>query len=132
MPAKAKKSAKETVLETIEKMSVIELSELVKALEEKFGVSAQIPTVQSVAQTPAGAPPPQAEEKKEFDVILSAIGEKKIQVIKEVRAITNLGLKEAKDFVEAAPKTVKSGIPKEEADKIRERLQTVGATVEIK
>jgi len=132
MPAKAKKSAKETVLETIEKMSVIELSELVKALEEKFGVSAQIPTVQSVAQTPAGAPPPQAEEKKEFDVILSAIGEKKIQVIKEVRAITNLGLKEAKDFVEAAPKTVKSGIPKEEADKIRERLQTVGATVQIK
>lgn len=132
MPAKAKKSAKETVLETIEKMSVIELSELVKALEEKFGVSAQIPTVQPVAQTQAGAPPPQAEEKKEFDVILAAVGEKKIQVIKEVRAITNLGLKEAKDFVEAAPKTVKSSIPKEEADKIRERLQGVGATIEIK
>lgn len=130
MAARTKKTNKETALEAIEKMSVLELSELVKDLEEKFGVSAQIPAVQ--APTAPAAAAPQVEEKTEFDVILTAIGEKKIQVIKEVRAVTGLGLKEAKEFCESAPKPVKTGVSKEEAEKLKEKLESLGAKVEIK
>ena len=122
---------KEEVVEFISSMSVLELSELVKELEEKFGVSAAAPV--AVAAAP-GAPVSQAEaqEKTEFDVILSAIGDKKIQVIKAIRAITGLGLKEAKALVDEAPKTVKEGISKKEAEDINKQLEEAGATVEIK
>jgi large subunit ribosomal protein L7/L12 len=122
---------KEEVVEFISSMSVLELSELVKELEEKFGVSAAAPV--AVAAAP-GAPVSQAEaqEKTEFDVILGAIGDKKIQVIKAIRAITGLGLKEAKALVDEAPKTVKEGISKEEAEDINKQLEEAGATVEIK
>jgi len=133
MATRTKKSNKEVALEAIEKMSVLELAELVKDLEEKFGVSAQMPTVQAAATAAAGvAAEPQAEEKTEFDIILTAVGEKKIQVIKEVRAITGLGLKEAKEFCESAPKPIKTGVPKEEADKIKEKLESIGAQIEVK
>jgi large subunit ribosomal protein L7/L12 len=112
-------------------MSVLDLSEMVKELEEKFGVSAAAATV--AAAPAAGSSEAAAEEvKTEFDVVLTAIGEKKINVIKEVRAITGLGLKEAKEFVESAPKTVKEGIPQEEADALKAKLEAVGATAEIK
>jgi large subunit ribosomal protein L7/L12 len=124
---------KEDVIQFIANMSVLELSELIKELEEKFGVSAAAPV--AFAAMPAGAGDvgaAAAEEKTEFDVILTAAGEKKIQVIKEVRAITSLGLKEAKALVEEAPKPVKEGISKEDAQKIKEQLESAGATVEIK
>jgi len=130
MAARTKKTNKQIALEAIEKMTVLELSELVKDLEEKFGVTAQVPTVQ--AQAAPVAAEPEAEEKAEFDLILTAVGEKKIQVIKEVRAITGLGLKEAKEFCESAPKPIKTGIPKEEAEKLKEKLESMGAKVEIK
>jgi large subunit ribosomal protein L7/L12 len=123
---------KEDVIEFIANMTVLELSELIKELEEKFGVSAAAPI--AFAGMPAGGGDAAAavEEKTEFDVILAAIGDKKIQVIKEVRAITGLGLKEAKDLVEAAPKAVKEGITKEDAEKIKAQLEGSGASVEIK
>jgi large subunit ribosomal protein L7/L12 len=114
-------------------LTVIEAAQLSKMLEEKWGVSAAAPV--AVAAAGAGAAAPAAEaavEQTEFDVILAAIGEKKINVIKEVRAITSLGLKEAKDLVEAAPKPVKEGVNKEEAAKIKKQLEDAGATVEIK
>jgi large subunit ribosomal protein L7/L12 len=114
-------------------LTVIEAAELSKMLEEKWGVSAAAPI--GVAALAGGAAAPAAEaaaEQTEFDVILAAIGEKKINVIKEVRAITSLGLKEAKDLVEAAPKPVKEGVNKEEAAKIKKQLEDAGATVEIK
>lgn len=130
MATRTKKTNKQVALEAIEKMSVLELSELVKDLEEKFGVSAQMPTVQ--APTAPAAAEPQAEEKTEFDIVLTAVGEKKIQVIKEVRAITGLGLKEAKEFCEAAPKPIKTGITKEEAEKLKEKLESLGAKIDIK
>jgi large subunit ribosomal protein L7/L12 len=122
---------KEDVVEFISGMSVLELSELVKELEEKFGVSAAAPV--AVAAAP-GAPVAQteAEEKTEFDAILSEIGDKKIQVIKAIRAITGLGLKEAKALVDDAPKPVKEGVSKEEAEDIGKQLEEAGATVEIK
>ncbi|UCD87674.1 MAG: 50S ribosomal protein L7/L12 [Desulfobacterales bacterium] len=122
---------KEQVIEYISSMSVLELSELVKELEEKFGVSAAVPVAAAAA---SGAPVAQAEaeEKTEFDAILSAIGDKKIQVIKAIRAITGLGLKEAKALVDEAPKPVKEGISKEEAEDIKKQLEEAGATVEIK
>ncbi len=122
---------KEQVIEYISSMSVLELSELVKELEEKFGVSAAVPVAAAAA---SGAPVAQAEaeEKTEFDAILSAIGDKKIQVIKAIRAITGLGLKEAKALVDEAPKSVKEGISKEEAEDIKKQLEEAGATVEIK
>ena len=123
---------KEQVIEFIANMTVLELSELVKELEEKFGVSAAAPVAVAGAPAAAGEAAAPAEEKTEFDVILAAVGDKKIQVIKEVRAITGLGLKEAKALVEEAPKPVKEGIVKEEADKIKEQLEGAGATVEIK
>jgi large subunit ribosomal protein L7/L12 len=131
MATRTKKSNKEVALEAIEKMTVLELSELVKDLEEKFGVSAQMPMVQAAA-TASVAAEPEAEEKTEFDIILTGVGEKKIQVIKEVRAITGLGLKEAKEFCESAPKPIKTGVPKEEADKIKEKLESIGAQIEVK
>lgn len=119
---------KEQVVSFIENMSVLELSTLVKDLENKFGVSAAAP----VAAAAASAAAPVAEAKTEFAVVLTAAGEKKINVIKEVRAITGLGLKEAKDLVEGAPKTVKEGINKQEADEIKKKLEAEGAKVEIK
>ena len=120
---------KEQVVSFIENMSVLELSTLVKDLENKFGVSAAAPVAAAAAGAAAA---PVAEAKTEFTVVLAAAGEKKINVIKEVRAITGLGLKEAKDLVEGAPKTVKEGINKQEADEIKKRLEAEGAKVEIK
>jgi large subunit ribosomal protein L7/L12 len=122
---------KEEILEAIEQMTVLELSELVKAMEEKFGVSAAAPMAMAMPQ--AGAPAAEAEEEQtEFDVVLASIGDKKIQVIKVVREITGLGLKEAKEVVDAAPKAVKEGVSKEEAEDIKGKLEEAGATVEIK
>lgn len=126
--------SKEEVIKAIESMSVLELAELVKALQERFGVSAAVPMA---AAAPAGAPAPAAaaapaeEEKTEFNVILKEVGPNRVNVIKEVRAVTNLGLKEAKDLVEAAPKVVKEGVPKDEAQSIKAKLEAAGATVEI-
>lgn len=120
---------KEDVIEFIENMSVLDLSELVKELEEKFGVSAAAPVAVVAA---GGAAPAEAAEQTEFDVVLTSFGAQKIKVIKEVRAITGLGLKEAKDLVEAAPKAVKEGVSKDEAAKIKEQLIGVGAEVEVK
>ncbi len=126
------KITKEDVIDFIANMSVLELSELVKEMEEKFGVSAAAP-VAMMAAGPAGDAGGAAEEEKtEFDVILTAFGDKKIQVIKEVRAITGLGLKDAKTLVDEAPKPVKEGIPKDEAEKIKSQLEEAGAQVEVK
>jgi large subunit ribosomal protein L7/L12 len=120
---------KDDVLNYIETASMLEISDLVKEIEDKFGVSAAPVAVAAVG----GAAEAEAvEEKTSFDVILASIGEKKIQVIKEVRAITGLGLKEAKDLVEGAPKAIKEGVSKEEADQIKEKVEAAGATVEIK
>ncbi|GAB4247409.1 MAG: 50S ribosomal protein L7/L12 [Thermoleophilia bacterium] len=119
------------LIEEIKKMSVLELAEVVKALEEEFGVSAAAPV--AVAGAPAaGAAPAEAEEKTEFDVILQGAGEKKIQVIKVVRQLTGLGLKEAKELVDNAPNPVKEGVDKEEAENIKSQLEEAGATVEVK
>ena len=123
--------SKEQVIEFISSMSVLELSEMVKELEEKFGVSAAAP-VAAVAAPGAAAGAPAAEEKTSFDVVLTSSGDKKINVIKEVRAITGLGLKEAKDFVEGAPNTVREGMIQEEAEALKKQLEESGATVEIK
>ncbi len=121
------------ILRAIEQLTVLELAELVKALEEKFGVSAAaaVAVAAPAGGGAAGAQAPQ-EEKTSFTVILASVGDKKIQVIKEIRAITNLGLKEAKDLVEGAPKTIKEGVSKEEADKIKKVIEEQGAKVEIK
>jgi large subunit ribosomal protein L7/L12 len=122
----------ETLVEEIGKLTLTEASELVKALEEKFGVSAAPAMMAGVmAAAPAGDAPAQ-EEKTEFDVVLTAAGESKINVIKVVRALTGLGLKEAKDLVDGAPKTVKEGISKDEAEKVAKELKDVGASVELK
>jgi len=121
-----------TVVSTIEEMSVLELSDLVKALEEKFGVSAAAPQAVAVAGAPAAGGAAAEEEKTVFTVVLAEVGAKKINVIKEIRALTNLGLKEAKDLVEAAPKEVKEGVTKEEAEKIKKQLEEAGAKVELK
>ncbi len=125
---------KEDVIKFIENMTVLELAEFVKELEERFGVTAAAP-VAAVAAAPgaaAGGEAPAAEEKSEFDVILSEVGPQKIQVIKVVRQITGLGLKEAKELVESAPKPVKEKVSKEEAEAIKKQLEEVGAKVEIK
>ena len=126
--------SKDDILEAIGNMSVFELAELIDAFKEKFGV-----TIAAPAAAPAGgaaggaaAAAPAAEEKTEFTVVLKAAGEKKIQVIKEIRAITSLGLKEAKDLVEGAPGTVKEGVNKQEAEEIKKKLEAQGATVELK
>lgn len=123
---------KADVIEFIANMTVLELSELVKELEEKFGVSAAAPVAMMAAAPVAGAAAAAEPEKTEFDVILTGFGDKKINVIKEVRAITGLGLKEAKDLVENPPKPVKEGIPKADAEKIKAQLEAAGATVEIR
>ncbi len=122
---------KEDVIEFIANMTVLELSQLVKELEEKFGVSAAAP-VAMMAGAPGGGAEAAEEEKTEFDVILLTAGDKKIQVIKEVRAITGLGLKEAKALVEEAPKAVKEGVSKDEAAKLKEQLEGAGAQVDVK
>jgi large subunit ribosomal protein L7/L12 len=128
--------SKDDILEAIGNMSVFELAELIEAFKEKFGVTIAAPTAAAPAGAGAGAgggaAAPAAEEKTEFTVILKAGGEKKIQVIKEVRAITNLGLKEAKDLVEGAPGTVKEGVSKQEAEEIKKKLEAQGAVVELK
>jgi large subunit ribosomal protein L7/L12 len=124
-------TTKEDVVKFIEGMTVLELSELVKELEERFGVSAAMPV--AVAQVAAGSDQAsQAEEKTEFDAILAGFGEQKIQVIKVVRAITGLGLKEAKDLVDGVPKPIKEGVSKDEAADIKKKIEEVGGTVEIK
>ncbi|MBE0502761.1 MAG: 50S ribosomal protein L7/L12 [Desulfuromonadales bacterium] len=120
---------KEQVVEFIEKMSVLELAELVKELEAKFGVSAAAPVA---AAAPAAAAAAAVEEKDEFDVILADAGDKKINVIKVVRAVTGLGLKEAKDLVDGAPQTVKAGVSKAEAAELKKQLEEAGAKVELK
>ncbi|WP_299001332.1 50S ribosomal protein L7/L12 [uncultured Dialister sp.] len=120
----------EEILEAIGNMSVLELSELVKAIEDKFGVSAAAPV--AVAAAPAAGAAAAAEEKTEFDVVLKEIGEKKIQVIKAVREITGLGLKDAKALVDGAPKEVKTGVAKAEAEEMKKKLEDAGATVELK
>ena len=123
----------EEMIGTIEQMSVLELSSLVKAIEEKFGVTAQAPVMVAGAPTGGGAAAlaPQ-EEKTTFTVVLASAGANKIQVIKEIRTITNLGLKEAKDLVEGAPKTIKEGASKEEAEDIKKKIEAQGAKVELK
>jgi large subunit ribosomal protein L7/L12 len=118
------------IIEAVKGMTVLELSDLVKALEEEFGVSAAAPV--AVATGPAAAEAPAEEEKTEFNVVLTEIGDQKIKVIKAVREITGLGLKEAKEVVDTAPKPVKEGVSKEEAEEIKAKLTEVGAVVEIK
>ncbi|MBP9948877.1 MAG: 50S ribosomal protein L7/L12 [Negativicutes bacterium] len=120
---------KEEIMQAIENMTVLELSELVKALEEKFGVSAAAPVAVAAAPAAAGAA---AEEKTEFDVILTNAGASKINVIKVVREITGLGLKEAKEIVDGAPKAIKEKVAKADADAIKAKLEEAGATVEVK
>ena len=124
--------SKADVIEFIANMSVLELSELITELEDKFGVSAAAPVAMMAAGPAGGAEAAAAEEKTEFDIILTAHGDKKIQVIKEVRAITGLGLKDAKTLVDDLPKPVKEGVPKEEAEKIQAQLEEAGAQVEVK
>lgn len=123
---------KDKLIETIEKMSVLELSELVKALEEKFGVSAAMPMMVGAMPGAAAEEGEKKEEKTSFTVELSNAGAQKIQVIKALREVTTLGLKEAKDLVDAPPKSVKEGVSKEEAEEIKKKLETAGATVTIK
>ena len=123
---------KEEVIEFIANMTVLELSELIKELEEKFGVSAAAPVAVAAAAAPAEGVAAAAEEKTEFDVILTNAGDQKIKVIKEVRAVTSLGLKEAKDLVEGVPAPVKEGVSKDEAEAIKKQIEEAGGTVEIK
>ncbi|MHB8841259.1 MAG: 50S ribosomal protein L7/L12 [Candidatus Aquicultor sp.] len=126
----AEKLSNDQILDAIKSMTVLELNDLVKQIEETFGVTAAAPV--AVAAAPGAAAVAPEEEKTSFDVILTSAGDKKIQVIKEVRALTSLGLKEAKDLVDNAPKAVKEGIPKDEAEKVKTQLEEAGATVEIK
>lgn len=124
---------KEQVFEFIDNMTVLDMSKFIKEFEERYGVTAAAPVAVAAAAAPgAAAAAPAAEEKTSFDVILASSGDKKIQVIKVVRELTGLGLKEAKDLVDGAPKTVKSGVAKEEADAMKAKLEEQGATVEIK
>ncbi|MCF8083585.1 MAG: 50S ribosomal protein L7/L12 [Deltaproteobacteria bacterium] len=122
--------SKEDVIEFISSMTVLELSELVKELEDKFGVSAAAPV--AVAAAPGGEAQAEAAEQTEFDAVLTAVGDQKIQVIKVVRSITGLGLKEAKGVVDGVPSPIKEGVPKDEAESVKTQLEEVGATVEIK
>jgi len=126
--------SKDDILEAIGNMSVFELAELIEAFKERFGVTIAAPAAAPAAggASAAAAAVPAAEEKTEFTVVLKAAGEKKIQVIKEIRAITSLGLKEAKDLVEGAPGTVKEGVSKQEAEEIKKKLEAQGAVVELK
>jgi large subunit ribosomal protein L7/L12 len=122
----------EQIAEDLSNLTVLEAAELSKMLEEKWGVSAAAPVAVAGVAAAGGGEAAAAEEKDEFDVILAAIGDKKINVIKEVRAITGLGLKEAKDLVESAPKPLKEGVNKDEAEELKKKLEEVGATVEVK
>ncbi len=130
MTTKAKKGV-ETIVEEIGNLSVVELSELVKALQDKFGVSAAAP-VQVVAQGGADAGQAKAEEKTEFDVTMTSCGDKKIQVLKVLRELTGLGLKEAKDMIDNLPRAIKEGVTKEEAQNMKSKLEEVGATIDLK
>ena len=130
--SEVKKMTKEELIDVIKNMTVLDLSELVKALEETFGVSAAAPVAVAAPAAGGAAAPAAAEEKTDFSVILKDIGPNKIQVIKTVREITALGLKESKDLVEGAPKAIKEGISKEEAATIKQKIEATGATVEIK
>jgi len=126
-------TTREDVLGWIEKASIVDINELVQELEEKFGITAlAAPVAVPGAAAAGGAGEAAAEDKTEFDVVLTAVGDKKINVIKAVREVTSLGLKEAKDLVEAAPKAIKEGISKEEAEEIKKKFEEAGATVEIK
>ena len=117
------------IIDELSKLTVVEAAELSKQLEEKWGVTAVAPVA---AAAPGGAAAPAAQEKSEFSLFLAAAGDKKINVIKEVRAITGLGLKEAKDLVEAAPKEIKAGVPKKDADEFKKKLEAAGAKIELK
>ena len=126
-------ATKENVFEFIDKMTILEMSEFIKEFEERYGVTAAAPVAVAAAGAPgAAAAPAEDEEKTSFDVVLAAIGDKKIQVIKAVRELTSLGLKEAKELVDGAPKPVKTGVTKEEADAMKAKLEEQGATVELK
>jgi large subunit ribosomal protein L7/L12 len=120
------------IMKSIEEMSVLELSTLVKAMEEKFGVTAAVPMAAAAAGAPVAGAAPAVEEKSTFTVVLTDVGANKINVIKEIRVVTTLGLKEAKDLADSAPKTVKENIPKEEAENIKKKLEAAGAKVELK
>ena len=124
-------ATKEDVVSFIDSMTVLEMSEFVKELEDKYGVTAAAPAAAAAAPA-AGGGEAAAEEKTEFDVILAAAGDKKIQVIKEVRTVTGLGLKDAKDLVESAPKAIKEGVKKEEAEEIKKKVEEAGGSVEVK
>ncbi|UCD36516.1 MAG: 50S ribosomal protein L7/L12 [Nitrospiraceae bacterium] len=124
--------SKDQVFEFIDKMTILEMSEFIKDFEERYGVTAAAPVAVAAAGAPGAAAPAAAEEKTSFDVILSAAGDKKIQVIKVVRELTSLGLKEAKELVDTAPKPVKTGVTKEEAETIKAKLEEQGASVELK
>ncbi len=132
--AEKKKISMEEMLEAIDSMTVLELNELVKALEDKYGVTAAAPMAVAAAGTAAagGEAPDEEEEKTEFDVVLLAAGDRKVQVIKEVKAVTGLGLKEAKALVDDSPRAVKEKVSKDEADRVAEQLRDAGAQVEIK
>jgi large subunit ribosomal protein L7/L12 len=129
-----KSTAVDEIMASIKNMTVLELAELVKALQAEFGVSAPAPVVAATSAAPAeaAAPAPAAEEKTEFSVILKEVGANKISVIRAVRELTTLGLKEAKDFVESAPQTIKEGVSKEEVTVVKQKLEAAGATVEVK
>jgi large subunit ribosomal protein L7/L12 len=124
--------SKEEILEAIANMSLIDITDLVKMMEDKFGVSAAAPVAVAAGPVAGGAAAAPVEEKTEFTVVLKAAGEKKVEVIKAVRAITGLGLKEAKDLVESAPATVKDGVSKDDSAKFKKELEAAGATVEVK
>ncbi len=125
-------TTREDVFGWIEKASIVDINDLVQELEEKFGITAMAAPVAVAGAAAAGAGEAAAEEKTEFEAVLTAVGDKKINVIKAVREVTSLGLKEAKDLVEAAPKAIKEGVSKEEAEKIKKKFEEAGATVEIK
>ncbi len=124
--------SKEDILDTIANMSVMEVVDLISAMEEKFGVSAAAPVAVAAAPAAAGGEAAPAEEQTEFDVVLSSFGSNKVAVIKAVRAMTGLGLKEAKEAVEGAPNTIKEGVSKEESEEVKKQLEEAGATVEVK
>ena len=125
-------ATKEKVFEFIDKMTIIEMSEFIKEFEERYGVTAAAPVAVAAAPGAAAAGPAAEEEKTSFDVVLTIVGDKKIQVIKAVRELTSLGLKEAKELVDGAPKSVKAGVAKEEAEAMKAKLEEQGATVELK
>jgi large subunit ribosomal protein L7/L12 len=125
-------ATKENVFEFIDKMTILEMSEFIKEFEERYGVTAAAPVAVAAAGAPVAGEAAAEEEQTSFDVVLTAVGDKKIQVIKAVRELTSLGLKEAKELVDSAPKPVKSGVSKEEADSVKAKLEEQGASVELK